>query len=121
MNRRRKRLTGNQAFMGAMTVRDKYRESLLALGKSPDTHVYDLSHDFLGYAKRGPERSFLIRVKVYYEKLTVKEQTLFLNEVLERGRGYRFWYLVDYNEAKFRDALSRIYHRVASDFEPAKA
>ena len=121
MNERRRRLTGNQAFMGAMGVRDKFRESLLALGKSPDTHVYDLSHDFLGYARKGPERAFLIRVKVYYDKLSVKEKNLFLNEILEKGRAYRFWYLLDYNEKKFHDALGRIYRRVANDFEPAEA
>lgn len=117
----KRRPTKDPEFAKAMEVRSKYRRSLLKLGKSPDTHVYDLSSDFLSYARRCPERSFLIRVKLYYEDLNVQMKQLFIAEVLEKGRNYPFWYLEQYRETVFRGKQRDIYERVYRDFTPARA
>ena len=113
---KKKKFTPNQAFAACMGIRDRFRQSLLSIGQSPDTHVFDLEHQDLAYARISPERTFLIRVKCYYENLNARDRRMFLAEVLEKDRMYRFWYLSEYKDSVFHLRQRRLYNKVATDF-----
>ena len=82
-------------------LRHRYRDALLSLGKSPDTHVYDLRRSFLPALGKKDDLLFLERVKRFYEGLSFSEQRLFVKECLERGRHYRFWYIGQIDEGSY--------------------
>ena len=77
----------------AEKLRRKYRESLIAVGKSPDYHVYDLTVAFLSSLRPCTASRCLIAVKHFYDSLGVRDQAIFVNEVLEKDRHYPFWFM----------------------------
>lgn len=74
------------------TLKRRYRRSLLALGMSPDTHIFDLDYDWLCY-KNTRESRFLREVVDFYLELNEVESRIFVCQVLERGRHFPFWWL----------------------------
>ncbi len=94
-------------------VRKKFRSCLLLIGRSPDTHIYDLTEDKIkgrGYAR---ERTFLIKVLQFYLNLSDKDKDIFVAEVLERYRHYPYWFLEDYRDKDFVARKDSILRKVS--------
>ncbi len=79
----------NHAESCAMEV----RQALLAIGKSPDTHINELRFDFVNEKAHRKEVRFLRHVITFYQNLDLKRQMIFLYDFLERGRNYPHWHL----------------------------
>lgn len=92
-----------------------FRQSLIQTGKSPDYHLDKLEDDFLAHAG-GAAGSFLRKVKEFSLRLDPLEGEIFVNECLEHGRHYKFWYLSYYDTPDFQLDLHSIYDRVAAEF-----
>lgn len=75
------------------------RQALIEIGYSPDEHIYDVDKDFLLRHQDKVAARFILRVREYFDGLTVLEQLSFLNDVLEYGRHYKFWWL-EYLDSK---------------------
>lgn len=73
-------------------IQARYKKALLNLGKSQNTHIYDLREDYLGQIKGKEEGDFLIGVKAIYDSLGILARRIFLSESLEKGSIYPFWY-----------------------------
>ena len=97
-------------LVGAM-----YRQSLVQVGKSPDYHLVNLTDDFLTRLSSAAG-AFLRKVRSFFASLDPLEGEIFVNECLEHGRHYRFWYLSYYRDAEYKKDLSGIYSRVAMAF-----
>lgn len=97
-------------LVGAM-----YRQSLVQVGKSPDYHLKNLTDDFL-VCLSSAAGAFLRKVKAFFFSLDPLEGEIFVNECLEHGRHYRFWYLSFYKDADYKKDLLGIYSRVATAF-----
>ena len=54
------------------SIRKRYRAYLLQIGKSPDYHVYDLRYDELLRLPPSHARSFLIKIRRYFDSLDEK-------------------------------------------------
>ena len=93
-------------------VRSRFRNALLALGRSPDSHIYDLDQDFFDHRPKGEALSFIRKVRLFYECLAETDRRLFLKECLEKDRHYRFWYLDQYEDKSFYAAYSKMQQRI---------
>ncbi len=106
-----------------LTLKDKslllgalYRQSLIYVGMSPDTHVYDLDYDYLS-SKDSLEAKFLKDIVDLYLELGDMESKIFVCQVLEYGRYFPFWwmkYLLE--EKEFKRAYSDTLHIIDSHF-----
>ena len=94
-------------------VRKKYRTSLLAIGKSPDTHIYDLSLEGIKGRSNPKERLFLVKVLRFYDGLFPKDQDIFVAEVLERYRHYPYWYFENYRDSDFAKRKDNVLKKVS--------
>lgn len=87
-----------------------YRKALIDIGLSPDTHVYDLKFQFL--ARRGTASArFLLLSLYYYLDLCKEERRIFVNDVLERGRHYRFWWLEFHTPEEYSELKRSFYSK----------
>ena len=69
------------------------RKAYVGVGKSPDTHIYDLSDYSLSFCPRNPERDFVRKAMVAYSKLNEIEKRVCIYDLIEEGRHYRFWFM----------------------------
>lgn len=72
-------------------LKKKVRKSFMEVGKSPDSHVYDIDERFLAH-NPSPASFFLRRLKGFYDGLDAFKKRIFISECLEVGRIYPFWY-----------------------------
>ena len=94
------------------SLREKFRLCLLALGRSPDSHIYDLDETFLA-GNRSPEASLFIRkIKDFYENLGNAERRFFVKECLEKDRHYKFWYLGEYQKLSYDSAFLQMQEKI---------
>lgn len=88
------------------------RQAYLGVGKSPDTHIYDVSEYSLSFCPHGPEQEFVRKSMAAYRRLNEVEKKVFIFDLMEEGRHYRFWYLSYYTVG----AHERIIRRVAEKY-----
>ena len=94
-----------------------YRKALIELGQSPDCHIYELgSQDFYLPSTSSKSYRLLEAIKAFYLSLTDFEGHIFVNDILERGRHYRFWYLYGYNRKDYQRTKRRLLQRIVEDF-----
>ncbi len=97
--------------------RDKYRKSLMDVGKSPDCHIYDLNKESLWFVKSGKGRRFITSVITFYKELDDElDQKIFITEFLERGRHYPFWHYGVLETPMYRQRLATIYKKLDERF-----
>lgn len=94
-------LINRSLILGAL-----YRQSLIYLGMSPDTHVYDLDYDYLS-SKDSIQAKFLMDIVDFYLSLNELESKIFVCQVLEYGRYFPFWWM---NYLKEENDYKRFYH-----------
>lgn len=96
-----------------------YRQSLIHIGMSPDTHVFDIDYDYLS-SKGSIQAKFLMDIIDFYLELDDFQSKIFISQVLEHGRYYPFWWM---NYLKKEDDYKRLYietlKRVDSHFRAA--
>ena len=73
-------------------LRRRYRRCLLAVGKSPDYHIDELSLTWLLALRPSKERDFLVKMRKFYASLDFINRIILVREVLEGGRHYPFWH-----------------------------
>ena len=100
----------------ALLIGQIYRQCLINLGKSPDYHIYDLDEDFLYSCQDKVEGKFLRKVKEYYLSLDCLERIMFVNDCLEKGRHYKFWYLNFYFVKDYTEKLKQCFSSIARAF-----
>lgn len=97
--------------------KDKFRKTLMGIGKSPDAHVYDLNQESLWFVKSEKDRKFLFSVVRFYNDLSDDlDKKIFLTEVLERGRHYPFWHYGLLETPDYRQRLASIYKKLDAKF-----
>ena len=89
-------------------LRNRLRRSFQALGKSLDTHIYDVTDDFLKRNRGKEEARFIKKTRDFYNSLNHIDQMILLSEWLERGRIYPFWYYGMLNEANYRKEKKQV-------------
>lgn len=75
------------------TIKDKYTSSLFESGFPSNTHVYDLNISYLRFRMPRKEASFLLKMNEFFRKLTFVQGLIFVNDYLEKGNNYRFWWM----------------------------
>ena len=70
-----------------------YSSSLSGAGYPSNTHVYDLNTFYLRFRRPRKEASFLLKVNDFFKRLTFVQGLIFVNDYLERGKNYRFWWM----------------------------
>ncbi|MCR5348160.1 MAG: hypothetical protein K6E59_00930 [Bacilli bacterium] len=94
-------------------VRLRYRKALKAVGKSMDYHVYDLSYSFLASLRACPEAGYLLRVRRFYDALDSCDRMIFVNEILEKDRHYRFWFMgQEFRKGEFEARKSGLLRKI---------
>ena len=97
----------------ADAVRRNYRASLLAIGKSPDAHIYDLTLESIQGRNLLRQRLFLEKVLRFYGQLNPKDKAIFIAEVLEKHRHYPYWFMEDFREKDFARRKDSILRKVS--------
>lgn len=96
-------------------ISSKCRRYLLKNGKSPDLHIYELDSSFFDY-DQNDSKKYLKKVKDYYESLDKLEKMILINDCLEMGRHYRFWYLSFFYARDYKKILNSMYRKFAKAF-----
>ena len=115
-------LRGNNLQTFGYLVGAVFRQCLINVGLSADTHVYDLPRFRIRRYHATPSGIYVLRVAAIYDHLPEMEQRVFLTEFLEKGRHYPFWYLevcepMEY-KAICKKTLSDISHLMKQVEEP---
>lgn len=101
----------------ASRVKAIYRSALLDLGRSPDSHIYELvEQDF--YLSKDGERSRkkLEEIALFYASLPKFEGEIFINDCLESGRHYRYWYLNGAGARNYQRSKRNLYLKLREAF-----
>ncbi len=93
-------------------MRQRYRLALMAVGKSPDYHIFNLSMDFLRNLKDSKAKRFLLSLKKYVATLDEDTRVIFITDILEGGRHYAFWYMDSYSNRVYEEKLRCIVEGV---------
>lgn len=68
------------------------RKALLEVNLSPDAHLLEIDRDYLRSYKDTPAGKILFRVLDHLDRLYPEQREIFVKDILEAGRHYRFWY-----------------------------
>ncbi len=93
-------------------MKERYRNALLSVGKSPDYHIFDLSTGFLEHLKDTRAKRYLFSLRSFFVGLDQEQQRIFVMEILERGRHYPFWYLEEYTRREYAQKLMALVAEV---------
>ena len=74
-------------------ITTEYSSSLLNSGYPSNTHVYDLNTSYLRFRMPRKEASFLLKVNEFFRNLTFVQGLIFVNDYLEKGNNYPFWWM----------------------------
>ena len=74
-------------------ITKEYSLSLRQTGLPSNTHVYDLNTSYLKFRMPRKEASFLLKVHEIFRKLTFVQGLIFVNDFLEKGKNYPFWWM----------------------------
>lgn len=92
------------------------RQALIDIGHSPDFHIYDLDREELVRKSHLTAGRYLLDLYDFYMSLDPLDRAVFVSEVLERGRHYRFWWLSYFEPGEFLPALRNVYSLASSNF-----
>ncbi|MCI7058666.1 MAG: hypothetical protein SO132_03110 [Candidatus Enteromonas sp.] len=115
MNTNKHYIIENECKQKVKDIVKKTRRCLLNNGKSPDSHIYELESSFFDYDKN-KDKEYLLKLREYYESLSRLERMVFVNDCLEMGRHYKFWYLSFFYSRDYQKTLCSLYHRLSKAF-----
>ncbi|MBR6225877.1 MAG: hypothetical protein IKQ78_01520 [Bacilli bacterium] len=88
-------------------IKKEYSSSLFHSGFPSNTHVYDLNTAYLRFRMPRKEASFLLKANEFFRNLNFVQGLIFVNDYLEKGNNYRFWWMKlgnrDFYEQERRD------------------
>lgn len=95
----------------------RYRDCLMHLGKSPDTHLYELSMESFTFSKKGEDLYLIDNLIKFYNKLENDfMKNIFITEFLERGRHYPFWHYGLMETPMYRKCIAQVFRRCDEEF-----
>ena len=101
----------------AKHIKSLYRKALLELGRSPDSHIYELGEqDFYLSSMSVPSRRRLEEIAIFYASLPKLEGEIFVNECLESGRHYRYWYLGGAGVRSYQRSKKNLFEKLREAF-----
>lgn len=103
----------NDKYTFAYVLGAIYRQALINIGFSADTHLYELPINGIKEREQDASTSFILEIAKLYEVLPFEEKNIFLIEFLEKGRHYNFWYLHYYGYKKFRHLRKKTYEDIS--------
>ena len=106
--------SGYEYIYIAQKLRKEYREALLGVGRSPDTHLSEFfkeeDHYFLeGYEK---EKAFLARLTSFYKTLADEESRLLFHDIFYQTHHYVYWYVAHMSESEHRRRFKSLTYMV---------
>ncbi len=107
-------LEKNDPITFAYIVGAMYRQALINIGFSPDTHIYDLPLDRIKKNHHSSSGKYVLRIAETYNSLEGMEKDIFLMDFLEKGRHYRFWYLSLCNDRDYKKARKETLKDISS-------
>ena len=94
------------------------RQCLIAVGKSPDCHVYQLDKESLRFVKKGSKRNYLTAIISFYKSLEDEvSRKIFVTEILEPGRHYAFWHYGIMETTAYKGKILQIYRKLNEKFK----
>ena len=101
----------------AKEIKSLYRRALLELGRSPDSHIYELrEQDFYLSNNQKESRDKLEKIALFYASLTKLEGEIFINDYLESGRHYRYWYLGGAASRSYQRSKKSLFEKLRAAF-----
>ena len=98
-------------------VKSIYRSALLDLGRSPDSHIYELGEqDFYLSKEQERSRKKLEEIALFYASLPKFEGEIFINDCLESGRHYRYWYLGGAGAKNYQRSKKNLFLKLREAF-----
>ena len=93
------------------------RACLMEIGKSPDTHIYDLHPHSFDFCPPGEALGFIVSLMRFYAKLeSDMDRQILITEVLERGRHYPFWHYGLIETPDYRQRVYALYEKLDQAF-----
>ncbi len=93
-----------------------YRQALINIGFSADTHIYELPRERIRKNHLNVSGRYVLRTAAAYDSLNDLEKEIFVNDFLEKGRHYRFWYLSFCNSRTYmrakKETIKEISHLI---------
>lgn len=93
-----------------------YCSSLSRTGYPSNTHVYDLNTSYLRFRMPRKEASFLLKVNDFFKKLTFVQGLIFVNDYLERGKNYRFWWMKYGSKEFYEQERSKLKCKLKTEY-----
>jgi len=101
----------------SLILGELFRQSLIEVGYSPDAHIYDLDYDFIAHKRETASTRYLFDAKNFYYSLPEFERSIYLCQVLEYGRHFRFWWLIyTADKAKYLRAYANVLRKMERAF-----
>lgn len=97
-------------------ITKEYSFSLSRSGLPSNTHVYDLNTSYLRFRMPRKEASFLLKANEFFRKLTFVQGLIFVNDYLERGKNYRFWWMRYGNEEFYEQERRKLQWKLKTKF-----
>ena len=95
------------------------RKAFLGVGKSPDTHIYDVNEYSLSFCPRCPENDCVRRSMVAFRKLNELEKRVCIYDLMEEGRHYRFWFMPYYSAGSHEKLVRRVAEKFCREWTNA--
>ena len=105
-------LKTDQPLASMRSFSSDLRSALISVGKSANTHIYDLTEDAIQFFRNKPEHSFFVKAMKAYSVLNEVEKRVCVYDLLEPNNHYRFWYLPFF----CKSAHERMVKQVAEKF-----
>jgi hypothetical protein len=95
------KIINQSPFDRTLILGELYRQALIEIGYSPDTHVYDLNKDLIEHKSHLMSARYVLDVIRFYESLNEFDRAIYCCQVLEYGRHYNFWWMLYGDKFKF--------------------
>lgn len=98
----------------AQKLRKEYREALLGVGRSPDTHLSELFQEEDHYFRDGyqKEKEFLTRLACFYKMLPDEVSRLLFHDIFYQTHHYVYWYVAHMSESEHRRRFKSLTYMV---------
>ena len=87
----------------ALSLSERFRNSLSALGLSRDKHVFDLDFTYLSKSHDEEALGFIRLVESFYYSLDPLDRLVFQNDYLEIGRHHLYWWVPYFKQRDYAD------------------
>ena len=94
-----------------------YSLSLSGTGYPSNTHVYDLNTSYLRFRMPRKEASFLLKANDFFKRLTFVQGLIFVNDYLEKGKNYRFWWMKYGSKEFYEQERRKLRWKIKTEYQ----